>query len=196
MDADVATDERSLSVRQRRVVLTPVCWRQIPEQLTLLRSDGGNRASAHRGERVISRKAIAQGRSGVHRCPVCSCAAFLALCAHETAGAARTRSSLRPLTSRAERSSKLGRFAPRDRERVFGRHCERSEAIHLATRRKNGLLRCARNDGIGDGMLGCLKSEPARSGRWWTHKGSNLGPLPCEPQSVDLSGPNPAIVRL
>ena len=28
----------------------------------------------------------------------------------------------------------------------LGRHCERSEAIHLATVRKNGLLRCARND--------------------------------------------------
>ena len=27
------------------------------------------------------------------------------------------------------------------------RHCERSEAIHLATERKNGLLRFARNDG-------------------------------------------------
>ena len=31
------------------------------------------------------------------RCPVCSCAAFLALFAHETAGAARIRHSLRPL---------------------------------------------------------------------------------------------------
>jgi hypothetical protein len=27
------------------------------------------------------------------------------------------------------------------------RHCERSEAIHLAARRKNGLFRFARNDG-------------------------------------------------
>src|SRR4029077_7681292 len=27
------------------------------------------------------------------------------------------------------------------------RHCERSEAIHRAPQRKNGLLRCARNDG-------------------------------------------------
>src|ERR1700731_182000 len=27
------------------------------------------------------------------------------------------------------------------------RHCERSEAIHLAAQRKNGLLRFARNDG-------------------------------------------------
>jgi hypothetical protein len=31
---------------------------------------------AHRGERVISRKAIAQGMSDVLRCPVCSCAHF------------------------------------------------------------------------------------------------------------------------
>src|SRR5438309_7247895 len=28
-----------------------------------------------------------------------------------------------------------------------GRHCERSEAIHLAAQRKDGLLRFARNDG-------------------------------------------------
>ena len=31
--------------------------------------------------------------------------------------------------------------------RAFSRHCERSEAIHLAAQRKNGLLRFARNDG-------------------------------------------------
>jgi hypothetical protein len=30
--------------------------------------------------------------------------------------------------------------------RVFPRHCERSEAIHRAAEKKNGLLRCARND--------------------------------------------------
>jgi hypothetical protein len=39
-------------------------------------SDGGKKAG-HRGELVISRKAIAQGRSDVLRCPVCSCAHFL-----------------------------------------------------------------------------------------------------------------------
>ena len=54
-----------------------------------------------RGEHDISRKAIAQGRPGVLRCPVCSCAAYLVQSAHGTAGAARTRSSLRPLFSRA-----------------------------------------------------------------------------------------------
>src|SRR6266581_713342 len=37
-------------------------------------SDGGKRVSAHRGEHVISRKAIAQGMSDCLRCPVCSCA--------------------------------------------------------------------------------------------------------------------------
>ena len=36
-------------------------------------SDGGKRA-VHRGDHVISRKAIAQGMSDVLRCPVCSCA--------------------------------------------------------------------------------------------------------------------------
>ena len=44
VDADVATDERDKSVRRSRVVLTPVCWRQVLKKLTLLRGDGGNRA--------------------------------------------------------------------------------------------------------------------------------------------------------
>src|SRR3989440_3326922 len=51
----------------------------------------------HRGEHEVSRKAIAQGMSDCLRCPVCSCAPFLRTLAHETAGAARTRHSLRPL---------------------------------------------------------------------------------------------------
>jgi hypothetical protein len=67
--------------------------------------------------------------------------------AHEIAGAARTRSSLRPLCFEgANDMHHFGRIAPREREGVFFRHCERSEAIHLAARRKNGLLRFARND--------------------------------------------------
>src|SRR5205809_7080592 len=52
---------------------------------------------AHRGEHEVSRKAIAQGMSDCLRCPVCSCAPFLRTLAHEIAGAARTRHSLRPL---------------------------------------------------------------------------------------------------
>src|SRR6202795_4962826 len=50
-----------------------------------------------RGERDISRKAIAQGMSDCLRCPVCSCALSFVHFAHETAGAARIRHSLLPL---------------------------------------------------------------------------------------------------
>src|SRR3977135_1382356 len=56
VDAEAATDARGQSVRQRRVVLTPRCWRRRWQQYM-----------AHRGERVISRKAIAQGMSDVLR---------------------------------------------------------------------------------------------------------------------------------
>ena len=48
------------------MVLTPQSWRLRWQQY-----------KAHRGERVISRKAIAQGMSDCLRCPVCSCAHFL-----------------------------------------------------------------------------------------------------------------------
>src|SRR5438552_4554829 len=64
----------------------------------LLGGDGGKRAVL-REEHEISRKAIAQGRPECSRCPVCSCALLFAQIARETAGAASTRSSLRPLFS-------------------------------------------------------------------------------------------------
>src|SRR5713226_8917361 len=79
--------------------------------------------------------------------------------AHETAGAAGTRHSPRPLWGR-ELNAQLGRIAPRDREVVCGivakpyveleqRHCERSEAIHSFFTWRAGLLRFARNDETG-----------------------------------------------
>src|SRR5216117_1509191 len=65
---------------------------------------------AHRGEHEVSRKAIAQGMSECFRCPVCSCAPNVQFLAHETAGAARTRHSLRPLFKRgATNLQNLGR---------------------------------------------------------------------------------------
>ena len=57
----------------------------------------------HRGEHEVRRKAIAQGMSECFRCPVCSCAPNAQFLAHETAGAARTRHSLRPLFQRRKR---------------------------------------------------------------------------------------------
>jgi len=70
-----------------------------------LAGDGGKRAVL-REEHEVSRKAIAQGRPGCPRCPVCSCAVLFAQIARETAGAASTRSSLRPLTKRAKERCK------------------------------------------------------------------------------------------
>src|SRR5437870_13614716 len=85
---------------------------------SFLRGDGGKRA-VHRGEHEVSRKAIAQGRPECSRCPVCSCAVLFAQIARETAGAASTRSSLRPLFSkRANEDAKLGRNAPREGETI------------------------------------------------------------------------------
>src|SRR6266496_2448365 len=80
--------------------------------------DGGKRAVL-RGEHEVNRKSLAQGRPECSRCPVCSCAVLFAQIARETAGAASTRSSLRPLISkRANEIANLGRNAPRDRETV------------------------------------------------------------------------------
>src|SRR3954454_24496512 len=89
VDAGSAGNERHESVRQRRVVLTPRCWRRRWQQYM-----------AHRGDHVISRKAIAQGMSDVLRFTCMLMRALLVHIAHETAGAARIRHSLRPLISR------------------------------------------------------------------------------------------------
>ena len=85
--------------------------------------DGGNKP-AHRGEHEVSRKAIAQGMSECFRSPVCSCAPNAQFLAHETAGAARTRHSLRPLFPRDGTTNlqNLGRNMPRERTRMFPRH--------------------------------------------------------------------------
>ena len=90
----------------------------------------------HRGEHVISRKAIAQGMS------VCSpltcmlvCIFFNAQAAHETAGAARTRHSLRPLLrERDNEFGNLGQFVPREysRSSVRGGRSESPESITTA----------------------------------------------------------------
>jgi hypothetical protein len=115
-------DDRSLSVRQRRVVPTPRRWRPCTWETSDFPGRHGGKRAVLRGELVISRKAIAQGRPGVLRCPVCSCAHFLVHIAHETAGAARTRSFLRPLNREGGKfPAKLGRNASRECENIFSR---------------------------------------------------------------------------
>src|SRR3989442_10959962 len=99
---------------------------------SFLRGDGGKRAVLREGHEV-SRKAIAQGRPECSRCPVCSCAVLFAQIARETAGAASTRSSLRPLNKRAGSSPvKLGQLMSRDRERIFHCHHPRRRVIQYS----------------------------------------------------------------
>ena len=88
------------------------CWCQACERF--LAGDGDKTNSLHRGEHEVRRKAIAQGMSECFRCPVCSCAPKCTLLAHETAGAARTRHSLRPLFEEGQRDAKLGRKLRRE----------------------------------------------------------------------------------
>ena len=105
--------------RIRLRVLAANCARGLLEELLAL---------TFRGRR--------EGRS-VSAEPVCSCA-FCQVCfAHETAGAACTRSSLRPLNKRAgSLIANLGRNAPRDRAGMFFvGWVERSETHHHAHRR-------------------------------------------------------------
>src|SRR2546427_10070454 len=98
----------------------------------LLIGDGGKRAVL-RGEHEVSRKAIAQGRPECSSCPVCSCAVLFAQIARETAGAASTRSSLRPQFSRrANEDANLGRSASRDREVILSRHRPRRRTIQYS----------------------------------------------------------------
>ena len=62
---------------------------------------------------------------------------FCAQIAHGTAGAACTRSSLRPLFKRrANEDANLGRNVSRERECVSTRHCERSDLSAVARRAK------------------------------------------------------------
>src|SRR6476620_8104752 len=105
--------------------------------------NGGKRAVL-RGEHVISRKATAQGRPDALRWTCMLVCALFVHIARETAGAARTRSSLRPLTTEGEEfPANLGRNARRECEHTSAcrhpppgvalyhpSHCERSEAIH------------------------------------------------------------------
>ena len=94
VDAGSADSERHESVRQRRVVLTPQAGVKLVEAIppaTVTTSP------ARRGDHVISRKAIAQGRPDALRWTCMLVCALLCAIAHGIAGAARTRSSLRPL---------------------------------------------------------------------------------------------------
>ena len=90
--------------------------------------------------------------------PVCSCARFLCAIAHETAGAARTRSSLRPLFSRrANEDANLGRNASREREVISSRH--RPRLVRRSSRSEGGRRTIQYSRGGSDGV-----ERPQRTG--------------------------------
>ena len=126
-----AKDERRCRGRRSRVVLTPRCWRQVLRKYPL--DDGGNKAG-HRGEHEVSRNPSRRESRIASAGPVCSCAHFFVHIAHETAGAARIRLSLRPLLRRrAEGYAKLGHIVPRERGFTSSR-CLKFESDICASR--------------------------------------------------------------
>src|SRR6185312_662851 len=98
----------------------------------LLWDNGGKRAVL-RGEHEVSRKAIAQGGPECSRCPVCSCAVFV--CANRTRDRGCSKHPVFPAPSDFEegkpRCKPRAQCAARSRNCIH-RHCERSEAIHVA----------------------------------------------------------------
>ena len=112
----------------------------LASSLRKLSAGDGDNKPAHRGERDISRKAIAQGMSVCSPLTCMLVCAFFALLAHETAGAARTRHSLRPLFKRGTTNlENLGaNYVARTRTHVFPRrrHGASPESIYAAIARK------------------------------------------------------------
>jgi hypothetical protein len=74
------------------------------------------------GEHGISRQTTAQGMPGCSDCTCMLVCVLLRIIAHETAGAASTRHSLRPLISEGHDFANLGRKAPRECGGTLGRH--------------------------------------------------------------------------
>src|SRR6266849_4048950 len=141
-------DDGAACVRRSRVVLTPRRWRQVLRRLVRLNRAGQNLQSARRrwqkspiaGESTKETvKTIACGNAGRFRCDRCeySCAFLEHHSAHEAAGASCTRHSPRPLWAKDSSTPRPLRVArTKSYPELAGRHCERSEAIHRAAKRK------------------------------------------------------------
>ena len=142
--------------------------------------DGGKRAVL-REEHEVSRKSIAQGRPGCPAVPVCSCAVLFAQIARETAGAASTRSSLRPLFRRGpnERCKPRSISAARSRSHICVGWVERSETHHLLRRHRWVSLRSTHPTGLHEAE------------RWATKRPSRRARPPAAPWHTRLLEPDP-----
>ena len=98
MDAEFAKDDRKRSRTAKSCGPdAPMAGVKFARSLRFLGATVTNKLWSHRGEHGISRKPLRREGRTASAEPVCSCAFLFATFAHETAGAARTRSSLRPL---------------------------------------------------------------------------------------------------
>jgi len=120
VDANVPIDERhDLRTAKSCGPGAPMQAPSRPRCLEHRADDGGNKL-VHRGEYEVSRKPLRrEGRCDSALPVVTPVCAFRAIFAHGAAGAAGTRSSLRPLIfRRVKADAKLGRKSRREDERT------------------------------------------------------------------------------
>src|SRR5882672_3455423 len=120
-----------------------VVWSWRPTlALSLLKQFGRRRwqkSSAHRGEREISRKTIAQGKPDASAGPVCSCAFFpCAFCTRDRGCSAHPAFPAPSCFLGVKIDAKLGRIAPRECRRTSSR-CLKVESATLATNSTSSL---------------------------------------------------------
>ena len=114
-------------------------------------NDGGKQARSPGRARRKPLKPLRAGMPGDAGVLVVARVLFATTSAHETAGAAGIRHPPRPLwggrfgTARTLRAARMKSYA-----KLHQRHCEErsDEAIHSFFTPRDGLLRCARNDGL------------------------------------------------
>ena len=148
------------------MVLTPRRWCQVGGSNSA--GDGGKKAG-RRGEHSISRKPLRRECRIASAEPVCSCAFVLCTFAHETAGAARTRCSLRPPIRRVRKFlANLGRVAPRDREFISSRH--RRESGRPVFQRYTGVGKVVDQNIRMDQRYGIIPRAASPLSRRWTDR--------------------------
>ena len=125
--------------RRSRVVLTPRRWRQVSWKYP--RGDGDNKARSPRRARRKPLKPLRREGRIASAEPVCSCAFSFVHLAHETAGAARTRLSLRPLFSRDKVCAHNSGAERRENVEVCPSSSFRGDAKHRAWNLE--ITRCA-----------------------------------------------------
>ncbi len=111
--------------------------------------------------------------------PVCSWAHYpCATCLRDRGCSAHPVFPAPSYFQRASEMQNFGQNMPREREVMpisISRHCERSEAIHVTTLRKNGLLRCARNDEDRPALIPDERDDDA-PGRISAHRSAPANP--------------------